>query len=380
MFFNNAKREIALLESKLVQMETSLAEKDRLLAEQLQRQAEIEGECASLKQQCNIYRDLVRNLQTFNQSLVELQTGLALNAAKMQGERVAAGEAQSASMVTRAATERMVVNFKELEENSGQVAETVATLDAHAQQISGIVLMIKKIADQTNLLALNAAIEAARAGEYGRGFAVVADEVRKLAERTTHATNEVAGLVTQIRVGTENTSQQMSTLARQAHAFSDEGVTAADTVTNLLDLSSRMERTISAAALRGFCELAKVDHVIYKFRVYRVLFSLSDEKTDQFADHTMCRLGKWYYQGQGHEDFAGMKGFREIEEPHQSFHKLAMGALDANSSEDFTRMLDCVSAMESASLNVMQALEALAVHSEELAVVQQDHGGDIDLF
>ena len=62
--------------------------------------------------------------------------------------------------------------------------------------------MLGDIADQTNLLALNAAIEAARAGDAGRGFAVVADEVRKLAEKTMHATAEVAQAVQEIQDGT----------------------------------------------------------------------------------------------------------------------------------------------------------------------------------
>jgi methyl-accepting chemotaxis protein len=90
-----------------------------------------------------------------------------------------------------------------------------------SQRVNEIISTIEGIAQRTDLLALNAAIEAANAGDAGQGFAVVADEVRGLAEQTAQATQQVTGILSEVR----DRSQESESAMEQVRTRMDEVLT-----------------------------------------------------------------------------------------------------------------------------------------------------------
>jgi len=326
------------------------------------RIAHLEAELAEARRSVRMYQALGRCLAEFSVSFAESQASMAAMAQSIQDERSSAHLAAAAAGETRDAAGHMSERLKALADSSHAAVGDVDHLHGESKRITEMTELIGRIASQTHLLSMNAAVEAARAGEQGRGFAVVAKEVQSLSAQTDRATKEIGPLITGIQAASTKVKEHMDAFSADSLQFSESGAQMAEKMSSALDLTHRMEGTISGAALRTFVELAKLDHLIFKFEIYKVFFGLSEKSADDLAHHTGCRLGKWYYQGEGKQLYAGLAGYREIEGPHLEVHASGKEALHSFAHGDLGAAIRALGAMEKASLKVVRGLEKMAVN------------------
>ena len=237
----------------------------------------------------------------------------------------------------QAAEHRRRVEFFE-----GLIAHCTPSVHAFGEStkaVQGSLATLVGVLRQETQSAARASSETANSQQAVRRFAVVADEVRKLAERTTASTSEISGLVARVQEQAGELRQAAEVDPEELAAIREAGAQAFASIDKLLELSRHMTQTIAAIALRSFVETAKTDHLVFKMEIYRVFLGLSDKQADDFARDKVCRLGKWYYEGDGKVYFSRLPGYSQLEPPHLRVHAHGKAAVEALRAGDLARGL-----------------------------------------
>jgi len=268
---------------------------------------------------------------------------------------------------SRTTIENLVADLNRAVEMVDHTNHQITLLHAKGEEINQIVQVITDVADRTNLLALNAAIEAAHAGEVGKGFAVVAEEVRTLSENTKDAAATIAATIEAFSQATTRMIQDSEQVKGITEGSRDAVTSFRAQVLKFADSAKTCFSQINKAQDFSFASLVKVDHFLFKQNGYRVLNqgTGSPEANAVRTDHRGCRLGTWYYEGQGAEMFSQVPSFNRLESPHASVHQNIQGAVGLlggrweNDLEVQNRIFSHFEAAERASEEVVQVIDRM---------------------
>lgn len=196
--------------------------------------------------------------------------------------------ATQATQVTDLALDTVTAAVKGMEAIRETIAETekrIKRLGERSQEISGIVNLINTISERTHVLALNASMQAAVAGEAGRGFAVVAEEVQRLAESSRNATQQIATLVNNIQIETNETISTVNRTIGQVVQGSEQAQKAGD----------QMRRT-QAFTAELVAQIQRIAQASSEQRAKSGMLLSSVEIMGQSADRTAMQI-----EAQNHE-------------------------------------------------------------------------------
>ncbi len=183
--------------------------------------------------------------------------------------------------------EETVDKIQQNAQNEHELADKMHQLSQDAEQVKGILTVIKEIAEQTNLLALNAAIEAARAGEHGRGFAVVADEVRKLAERTQKSLGEIDATINIIVQAINTASDDMNNNIQKVNEITQKTLSAQDEIESVSDEMNDVVGKVEENVKNISIIVKKMDEFVTQMQLIKNISTQNEEniiKNKQLID------------------------------------------------------------------------------------------------
>ena len=282
-------------------------------------------------------------------------------------------------------------------------------IEKKVDEIRNVLNIIQEISDQTTLLSLNASIEAARVGEHGKGFMVVANEIKKLSEYTKESVRTInksmielqnetdesslatKGIIKKLKIGkleidniaslindsvefikkideeissivatTEEQNAATSMFAEELTEVSSEAAKIENICRSVgnkvYSLSKNVEnirsqilkKEIDDLSIKEKIDIYKVDHLLWKWKIYNMLLGIDDIDAECASDYKECRLGKWYYREENKE-ILDNPIFKSIENPHINLHKKAKEAIylyrngNVDLSEKKLEEMDCIS-------------------------------------
>ena len=260
----------------------------------------------------------------------------------------------------------LVSLLNKLLERSHNAASIITKLSKNAKDIEKSIQMIDSVVMQIKILSLNASVEAVSAGEAGKGFAVVANEVKNLANQTSSVSTQIQKIVSGIQTEIKNTNTEfkeidssISTIHNHTNMFDKEIHLLHDTTKHFLNELDHLGDNV-------FMSLAKIDHVLWKTNSYLSVYE--NKPAFKFVDHHNCRLGKWYFEGNGQKYFSDTPSYKKLNEPHAGVHNGTLKVFENLGKEnlDFQQINSAFTHIEENSANIFSILNDISKEAQKI--------------
>jgi hypothetical protein len=199
--------------------------------------------------------------------------------------------------------------------------------------------------------------------------------VRTLSENTKDAAASIAATIESFGQATNrmiNDSRQVKEIAEGSRSAVTEFRAQ---VLKFADSAKTSFTQINKAQDFSFASLVKMDHFLYKQSGYRVLHQGSGSPEAQAiqTDHRGCRLGTWYYEGEGAANFSHVPSYPRLESPHTQVHRCVHDAVELlgghweNDPAIQGQIYAQFEAAERASEEVMQVIDRMVEERHRMA-------------
>ncbi len=195
---------------------------------------------------------LVANLQMATE-------GMGRVAELAQSSNRAASDASASTENAMNTVQNTVRGMDAIRDTISEMEKRIKRLGERSQEISQIVGLINTISERTHVLSLNASMQAAMAGDAGRGFAVVAEEVQRLAENSRQATAQIASLVQNIQIETNDTIATVNKTIDQVVQGSEMARVSGEKMRETRDTTERLVQLVQSIAESSLGQLKLVE-------------------------------------------------------------------------------------------------------------------------
>jgi methyl-accepting chemotaxis protein len=235
---------------------TAINQLTEVMATVLHHVTRISGVVEHASERVKQQSDVVNNMAKQEDVIVaRLTANLETAMASMSEVAVLAGDSNQAAAEATRSTESAMHTVQATLSGMSQIRETISEMEKRikrlgerSQEISQIVNLINTISERTHVLSLNAAMQAAMAGDAGRGFAVVAEEVQRLAENSRQATAQIANLVQNIQVETNDTIATVNKTIDQVVKESELAHNAGERMRETHEATARLVKLVATIA------------------------------------------------------------------------------------------------------------------------------------